>query len=407
MLLKKSLFIISSAVMLAATTSAAIAGPTNHQVIAPTCLISAAKFSFKTLSNQQGVSLIEVNDAGIQQLAEAKHHTKPACGGFMDVSRAWESKQALRKQTPATFLAGHLSASKKSLTADKPTYQIKHEKQVTALIETITPANMWENLTTLTSFKDRYADSNNGVKAADWIKAKIESIAKETGHNDVTVYTVSTGSRYKQPSVVAKFGNSDKPGIVIGGHIDTLSSTWEDKPGADDDGSGSVTLMETARTILASGMQFEKPIYFIWYSAEEMGLVGSDHVVAYFQDKNIPVEAALQLDMTGYAYKNEPTMWLINDFVSKDLTKFMETLINTYVKQPVKYSKCGYACSDHASWNQAGIPAAFPFESEMGHDDPYIHTANDKMDVLSLSHMTDYAKLATSYAVEMAVPVSK
>ena len=138
-----------------------------------------------------------------------------------------------------------------------------------------------------------------------------------------------------------------------------------------------------------------------------MGLVGSDYVVADFQKKNIPVAAALQMDMTGYAYKNEPTIWLMKDFVSADLTAFLEKLITTYVKQPYQFSRCGYACSDHATWNRAGVPAAFPFEAAMGKDDPYIHTSNDTMDVLSLDHMTDFAKLATSYAVELAVPVSK
>ena len=154
-------------------------------------------------------------------------------------------------------------------------------------------------------------------------------------------------------------------------------------------------------------MKFKKPIYFVWYSAEEMGLVGSQYVVADFQKKHIPVEAAIQMDMTGYAYQNEPTMWLMTDFVSKDLTSFMEKLITTYVKQPYKFSKCGYACSDHASWNKAGIAAAFPFESAMGNDDPYIHSTNDTMDALSLDHMTDFVKLATSFAVEIAAPVSK
>src|SRR5262249_37754543 len=99
---------------------------------------------------------------------------------------------------------------------------------------------------------------------------------------------------YVQPSVVAKLGNSDEPGIVVGGHMDTLSSTFELKPGADDDGSGTTTVMGVARTILNSGMKFNKPIYFIWYAAEEAGLVGSGYVVKYFKKNNIPVDAVIQ-----------------------------------------------------------------------------------------------------------------
>jgi leucyl aminopeptidase len=188
--------------------------------------------------------------------------------------------------------------------------------------------------------------------------------------------------------------------------MDTLSSSWELKPGADDDGSGTVTVMQVARNLLNSGMQFKKPIYIIWYSAEEEGLVGSSYVVKDFKKNNIPVDAVVQFDMTGYAYKNDPTIWLINDYVNADLTSYLEKLINTYVKVPVNYTKCGYACSDHASWNQGGYTSSFPFESSFGNDDPYIHTSQDKMDVLSLSHMTDYAKLGTAFAVELAEPAA-
>ena len=403
MILKKSLLLLSSATFLATT---AMAAPTKHLVIAPQCLLNASQVTFTPLASRQGYKLASVNAADIEKLAETKHHTSPTCGGFNDVTRAFYSKRN-RSKDPQAFLSSYLEQPAQPATlTNHATYNIQFEKETQALLKTITPQNMWDNLTTLTSFKDRYAGSSNGVKAANWIKTKIETIAKETGHNDVKVYFVNTGG-YQQPSVVAKLGNSNEPGIVIGGHMDTLSSTFSKKPGADDDGSGTVTVMETARTILASGMKFQKPIYFIWYSAEEMGLVGSDYVVADFQKKNIPVAAALQMDMTGYAYKNEPTIWLMKDFVSADLTAFLEKLITTYVKQPYQFSRCGYACSDHATWNRAGVPAAFPFEAAMGKDDPYIHTSNDTMDVLSLDHMTDFAKLATSYAVELAVPVSK
>ena len=406
MQLKKSLFIISSAVMLSATMPAAMAASEKHIVIAPQCLLDTANITFKTLSTKKTLRLIEVDDAGIQQLAANKHKSKTLCGGFMDVTRDWQNKNALVHLTPASFLDSY--KLEKVTPAKKVEYKIQHEKETENVLKTINPQNMWTNLTTLTSFKDRYANSKTGVAAAEWIKQQVETMAKETGHTDVTVYYVATGN-WKQPSVVAKVGNSNEPGIVIGGHMDTLNASFGNMPGADDDGSGSVTVMETARTILASGVHFNKPIYFIWYSAEEMGLVGSDYVVADFKKKHIPVAAALQLDMDGYAphYDTDPTMWLVTDYVNKDLTAFLEKLITTYVKKPYKFTKCGYACSDHASWYQGGVASAFPFESKFNEDDPYIHSANDKMEALELRHMTDYLKLATAFAVELAEPVSK
>lgn len=405
MSLKKSVLIISA--ILLASSVHTFAAPAKHKIIAPACLLKAAAIQPNKLARKGDLQLIELDKPGIIKLAETKHQTQGICGGFMDVTREWNEDSKLGKLDPASFLAKQ-TAVKTPKRKEGTVYKIKYQNETESLLKTISPSLMWNNLTTLTNFDDRYADSDNGVAAAKWIKEKIESIASETGHADVTVYYVKTGDNWSQPSVVAKFGNSNEPGIVIGGHMDTLDSNNSKKPGADDDGSGSVTVMETARTLLASGMSFKKPIYFIWYSAEEMGLIGSGYVVADFKKKKIPVAAVIQMDMTGYENKNQSnTMWLITDHVNLDLTNFLKDLITTYVKEPVKTSMCGYSCSDHAQWDKAGFPAAFPFETEMNKDNPDIHTSRDTMDRLSLNHMTNFVKLGTAFAVELAEPAAK
>lgn len=391
----------------------------KHIVVAPQCLVNKlnVNMTYKTLSSSPALTLLETNTAGIDFLIEAKNiRTKTPCGSFIDVTDAWNHFKSDNIK-PSHRAGVFLEKYEDKTTLTPPTkksnlsYVIKYEAEVNQLLKLINPEMMWANLTTFSNtnndqFPDRYANSTTGVKAANWLKEKIETLAKENNRTDITAYTVATGTQYKQPSVVVKIGDSNEPGIVIGGHMDTLSSSWELKPGADDDGSGSMTVMEIARTLISSNMQFKKPIYIIWYSAEEMGLVGSSYVVKDFKNKNIPVDAVLQFDMTGYAYQNDPTLWLITDNVSSELTSYLETLIKTYVKQPVGRTRCGYACSDHASWNKAGFSAAFPFESSFGNDDPYIHTANDTMSVLSKSHMTDYVKLGIAFAVELAEPLA-
>lgn len=363
-------------------------------LITPTCLIQKSGITTQPLAMKAGYQLIQLDEANIEKLALAKHVSN--CGGFKDVSADFNAAKPA-----ASFLTQSLQAK----TLKDAAYSIRYPQQTAALISQLQPETLWNNLSILSSFKDRYSNSNYGVQAAAWIKAQVDGIAAQTGHTtDYTSYYVQTGNNYKQPSLVVKLGTGTGPGIVIGGHMDTLSSKSENKPGADDDGSGSVTVLETARTVLSSGMRFNKPIYFIWYSAEEMGLVGSSYVVKDFKQKKIPVDAVLQIDMTGYENQNDPTMWLITDHVNTGLTNFIETLIKTYVGQTVKRSACGYACSDHASWDDAGFKSAFPFEAKMNSDDPDAHTAQDTMDKLSLDHMKDYLKLAASFAVEMGEP---
>lgn len=406
-MLKKALF---SLTLLSSISINAYALPqnNNHIVVAPHCLVKSLTVDYKTLSANDSLSLIEINNAGIRQLIEAKHQQKSPCGGFMDVTDEWQGYKvtSIAVKNPAgTFLSQYANPVKNKLAERSSKYTIQFKKQVRQLVAAVNKANIWSNLTTLSNFENRYANSDKGVEAANWIKSHIEAIAKEYNRSDVTIFTVDTHG-YKQPSVVAKIGTSSEPGVVIGGHMDTISFFGSRQPGADDDGSGSMSILEAARAILASGMQFKKPIYFIWYAAEEEGLIGSQQVVRHFKANNIPVSAALQFDMTGYQSNNDPTLWLLDDNVNTELTTFLDQLVQTYVKQPVGHTRCGYGCSDHASWHKAGFTAAAPFEAKYGQENKNIHSSRDTMDLLSDEHMANFAKLAVAAAVELAQPAT-
>ncbi len=386
--------------ILACSAQAALV--TSHYIVAPQCLLDKADFSHTQLAAYRNLKLIRTNDSGVDQLMAAK--VKPPtllepCGGFVDVTAAWNEK---KKVNPRDFLTSYARQTELvALNQKIIDYKIQYEAEVNQLLKTLNPSAMWSDLQVLTAFSDRYINSKHGLEAATWLKTQVELLAKNANRTDVTTQFVQTGF-YKQPSLVVKLGNSTLPGIVIGAHMDTLNSTFELKPGADDDGSGSVTVMQIARTLIQSHLQFEKPIYFIWYAGEEEGLIGSGYVVKHFKEQKIPVEAVLHFDMTGFAYQNDPTIYLINDNVNENLTHYLETLITTYVKQPVKYSRCGYQCSDHATWNQAGYPASLPFEAAFEHYNPDIHSSRDQMEKLSLTHMDDFAKLGVAFGVELA-----
>ncbi|MBV9575248.1 MAG: M20/M25/M40 family metallo-hydrolase, partial [Gammaproteobacteria bacterium] len=372
-MLRKSVLSIFALSIAATNVNARITPHLQQILIAPNCLVEQLEKPYKTLSANANFSLFAIDFDALNDISTVKN-TKP-CGHFKNVTQDWNDFNKHHAMTSANaklFLENNLMPHK--IIHASP-YQIQYPKQVAELFNQLNPQAMWDNLTTLSNYKDRYANSDNGLQAAKWLQAQIETLAKDNHRDDVTVYTITTGTDYKQPSVIAKIGTSSEPGIVISAHMDTLSSTGSKKPGADDDGSGSVTVLETARTILSSNMRFKKPIYFIWYAAEEEGLVGSQAVVAEFKKNNIPVDAVLHFDLTGYAYKNSPAMWLITDNVNADLTNYLETLINTYVKQTVKRTECGYACSDHATWTENGYAAAIPAETAYENTNPVIHTS--------------------------------
>lgn len=379
---------------LLATSSFASQASHPEQLQVPQCLASKIVFPHQVLAQNQQFKIIELPSSQVDTLSHLADTVQ--CGRFVNVTHKLSATLPIAKKQAALSLL-KLPAFKAT---SKEVYDIKHQDEVNAALKEVVADNIWQTLTHLTSFYNRSASKDTGVEAANWLKKSFEDMATQYGREDTATFFVKTG-RYKQPSLVTVIGKDIKaPAVVIGAHMDTLDGRM---PGAGDDGSGSSSVMEMARVLLSSHSTFKRPIYIIWYAAEERGLVGSQHVVAHFMDNKIPVKAAIQFDMTGYRVKaDDPTMWVFTDYTDKSLSNYVAKLIDTYVHVPVDYSYCGYGCSDHASWDEQGIPAAFPCESNFDEHNPYIHSSADTMEKLSLEHMTNFSKLAVAFAIELA-----
>jgi bacterial leucyl aminopeptidase len=387
---------IAAGSMLASAHVFATSTPVHEQLQVPQCLAAKITTAYDVLAENKQFKIIDVPSADVDVLSHLADQVH--CGRFVNVSHRLNGAAFTVQQQSARNLLQKKSAH--TVPADKSTYEIKHQNEVSAALKNVVADNIWQTLAHLTSYHNRSSTKDTGVDAANWLKSTFEAMATEYGRTDTATYFVKTG-HYKQPSLVTVIGNDIKaPGIVIGAHMDTLDGRM---PGAGDDGSGSSSIMEMARVLLSSNASFKRPIYIIWYAAEERGLVGSQYVVEHFQDHSIPVKAAIQFDMTGYRVDpKDPTMWVYTDHVDRGLSNFVAKLIDTYVQVPVDYSLCGYGCSDHASWDDEGIPAAFPCESSFDEHNPYIHSSSDTMELLSLEHMTNFSKLAVAFAIELA-----
>ncbi|ASQ44822.1 aminopeptidase LapA [Legionella clemsonensis] len=387
--------VLSTSFILATNSLAASTIPTVEQLQVPQCLATKLP-SYMVLAENKDFKIIEVPVAEVTKIALKADEVH--CGRFINVSnRLAKTTVHSKKQTAQALLA---KSSINTAVQSEVMYEVKHEAEVTQALEQVDSQHIINTLTHLTSYYNRSATTKRGKEVAQWLKQQFETMAANYGRNDTMTYFVETGW-YKQPSLVTIIGkNLKEPAIVIGAHMDTLDGRM---PGAGDDGSGSSSVMEIARVLLAAKLELKRPIYIIWYAAEERGLVGSRYVVKDFQEKAIPVKAAIQFDMTGF--RNDPmdqTMWVFRDYTDKPLSNFMVNLIQTYVKVPVNFSKCGYGCSDHASWTEAGVPAAFPCETSFEDHNPYIHSVHDTMDLLYPEHMANFAKLGIAFAIELA-----
>lgn len=363
-------------------------------LVAPTCLMDNTSVAFEKISQMQNLMLVQVQ---AQDLENLRKDVRLGCGGFLNITQKMQISA-----TPEEILADELERAQ-GVMQPAAGFQISYPTQVNEVLQEFDAQKMWANLTELTKFSDRASTTQNGVKAAQWLKDRAEGMAKDARRTEVTARFIETGSFYKQPSVVVTIPgkNPKAEGVLIGGHMDSLS---RNKPGADDDGSGSVTVLETLRAILNSSLRFERTLYFVWYAAEEQGLIGSQVVANEFKEQNVPLRGVIQFDMTGYNPTKVNKIYLMEDYVDSSLTNFVEQLAKQYAKTEVGRSQCGYACSDHASWTREGYRAATPFETSMQDMNPYIHTANDTMDRISLEHMSRFARIGIAFMTELGEP---
>jgi len=283
-----------------------------------------------------------------------------------------------------------------------------HQAVVNPLIDKLSSANIYETVGWLSAYTTRYYTSTTGVQAVNALIGEYTRYGNGHPRVEIQAFTHPT---WAQPSIIARIYGSVAPNeiVIIGGHVDSTSS-GANAPGADDDASGSSTVLEVFRVLcgeLNNGWTPERTLEFHGYAAEEVGLRGSQAIATSYANAGEDVVGMLQMDMTGYVGSGTtPTIGVVTDaqFTNVALNAFIRTLIPEYTRftNGGTNTACNYACSDHASWARSGYAASFAFESTFSNSNPYIHTPNDQLNRLNQPHMLEFAKLALSFMVELS-----
>ncbi|WP_295995220.1 M20/M25/M40 family metallo-hydrolase [Rugamonas sp.] len=370
------------------------------QKVAPTAIAKESRISQGSqagakFAGGEGIHLVEVDEAQMLSLSAAIHHELRRCGGFMYHASESAGKQALGKPSAASLAA-----------LSRPAYVIDNQALVTPMLAQMQDSNIAQTIVDLSAFTNRYYTTNGGVNASNWLKQKWSTMA--AGRSDISV-TQFTHPSYPQKSVILTINGSDNAAevLVLGAHLDSINGNGTSEgtraPGADDDASGVASMTEALRVMLASGYQPRRTIKMIAYAAEEVGLRGSQEIALSFKSNQVNVVGVMQLDMTNY--KGSPNdIYMYTDYTDSQQNAFVVKLINTYLPNlTIGYDKCGYGCSDHASWSAQGYAASMPFETAFTQDNPYIHTANDTYanSGNQALHALKFARMAAAYAVEL------
>ncbi len=192
--------------------------------------------------------------------------------------------------------------------------------------------------------------------------------------------------------------------------------------GADDDGSGTVSVLEIAEALAKAKVKPKRSIVFVWHTGEESGLWGSQWFTNHPSVPRDSIVAQLNLDMVGRGEASDVTG------VAKDRTPLsggpgyvqlvgsrrLSTELGDLVEQVNAEQKLGirfdygedadghpqniYCRSDHANYARYGIPVTF--FTTGGHAD--YHQVTDEPEYIQYRHMAKVDSLVYATALKVA-----
>jgi hypothetical protein len=236
---------------------------------------------------------------------------------------------------------------------------------------------------------------------------------------DISLSVMKTTATLSTTNVVAVIEGSDLRDqyVVITSHYDHLGKRGDSVIyyGADDDGSGTVALLELAQAFSQAKKQGKGPrrsIVFMAVSGEEKGLWGSDY---YGSHPLFPLEKTsvnLNIDMIGRSdpkrTKGDSLNYIYvvgDDKLSSDLRPISESINKKYTKLELDYKfndpadpERIYFRSDHYNFAKHGVPIIFYFNGT--HND--YHRPTDTPDKINYDLLAKRIRLIYHTAWEMA-----
>jgi Peptidase family M28 len=297
----------------------------------------------------------------------------------------------------------------------------------TEYINTITAADLKTHLTIVASdeMQGRETGSAGQKKAGEYLisQYKANTVSFPKGATDYYqripasfLNAIRNDNLPDSENIWAYIEGSEKPNevIVISAHYDHIGiKNGEIYNGADDDGSGTVALLEIAQAFAIAKKEGHGPkrsILFLHMTGEEHGLLGSSY---YTQNPLFPLANTItdiNIDMIGRhdEFHNDSSnyVYLIgSDYLSTDLFTICEDANKNYVNLLLDYKfndkadpNRFYYRSDHYNFAKYRIPIVFLFNGV--HAD--YHKATDEVSKIEFDALAKRAQLAFAIAWELA-----
>ncbi|WP_323788221.1 M28 family peptidase [Psychroserpens sp.] len=267
-----------------------------------------------------------------------------------------------------------------------------------SIVENTSQANILNDLTTFESFGIKNVGSTRLTNAENWITSRYQSL----GYTDIVLQPFTYSAGTSNNIIITKTGTVySNTYLIIDGHYDTINGA-----GTNDNGSGTVLIMELAR--LLKDVDTEYSIKFIHFSGEEDGLIGSNYYVNNTViPQNLDIRLVFNIDEVGglagtnndtIVCERDQSMPASNNAASNQFTNDLATLIELY---STLHTEISYAyASDYVPFENNGEIITGLYEKN---ETPYAHTANDLLVNMDVPYLYQVTKGSLGVALEFAV----
>jgi len=217
---------------------------------------------------------------------------------------------------------------------------------------------------------DRSLRSADLARAVQLVRARLEQAGFSVRLDPLVVGGVTVNN-----VVGARPGSLKRPALLIGAHYDSIAFPEGDHaPGAEDNASGTAALLELARVL--GPEQLATEVRLVAFAAEEVGLQGSEHLVAALPGGAAELQAMINLDMVGYDPGGQRRVIIDGYARGRGLAGRLAAAAAEHTVLTTTAGIFSRGRSDHRPFAERGIPA-LTVATERWRDYPHYHTAAD------------------------------
>jgi Tol biopolymer transport system component len=301
-----------------------------------------------------------------------------------------------RKVTRETLLArisDNLQAEKALRVLAESMYQpIRAEVQ--EVVDEISTTRLFEYQEALFQFGSKNVSQPGNRPAIDYIAGKLREFGYEPEFQWFEARGVETAN------VIARIPGSVSPDVVyaVSAHFDSNTRS----PGADDNTSATVGLLEMARVLANHPMP--ATIEVALFTGEESGLLGSREYVRRAVESGKKLVGALNNDMVGFAedHRLDNTIRYSNAGI-RDLQHGAAILFSEMVTHDAEYYKSTDAAAYYDAYGDiVGGMGSYPILAS-----PHYHQTHDVLETINHKLVTEVARMTTASAMLLASSPSR